>query len=1098
MPAPEIAVAYVSIVPEIQGFTRDLRNQIVGPAGDAGNQAGQAVGAGLRDKVKAGAAAAGIAAGALLVKGIQDAVDQARITKRLQAQLGATGPEAARYGKVAGELYSSGVTESFEEAADAIKSVMQAGIAPPGATNKQLQSIATKAADVANVFDEDLLSVTNAVSQMLRTGMAKNADEAFDILTRGMQNGANKAEDLLDTFNEYGTQFRKLGLDGKEALGLITQMVRAGARDSDVAADALKEFSIRAIDMSDSSREAYEALGLDAKRMEEMIGKGGESAQKGLTMVINRLKDMKDPVEREAAAVGLFGTQAEDLGQALFAMDPSKAVATLGKVGGAADRMGKTLRSGPAHEIEVFKRQLQQGFTEAIGGYLIPFLMRAGSAVKTYLVPAFRGIGSAVASAGRFVRENAAWFTGLAVAIGGLTLALNLSRIATALVTGVFRVYGLLVRGVMGITRAWTAVQAAFNAVMSLNPVALVVIAVVALVAALVVAYKRSEWFRNMVQGAFRAIGAAAMWLWEKAIRPAFNFIVTLVKILATAIVVWLALPAIVAIKLLGAIFGWLWRVAVKPALTAIGNLAKWLYNKAIKPAFAWIRSALTAAGNTAKRVYASYIRPAWQSIANLAKWLYAKAVRPALNSVNSAMRGVASVAKWLWNKGVSPVFKALRDGVRRVSGAFASARKAIGDQWSRLSGIAKKPVAFVINTVYNRGIVGVWNKVASAFGAPKLKAFHPKGFASGGILPGYTPGRDVHRFFSPTGGALDLSGGESIMRPEFTRAVGPGFVYGLNRIAATSGVSGVRKALGMHQAFAGGGIFGWIDDNVLGGYGSKAWDKVKAGASWLKDTMEASARAGVKRVVDPMLKRLPGANTGFGKLIRRLPTRIINAIFGYTKKADKKLVPAVKYNPTKGVEQWRSVVLRALREVGQPAALVNTTLRRMQQESGGNPRAVNLWDINAKNGTPSVGLMQVIGPTFRSYAGKYRNKGPFMYGVSVDPLANIYASMRYALSRYGSLSRAYNQPGGYDSGGWLQPGITPVLNAIGKPEAVLTPTQWNDISTLAQRGSGGLQPGDRLVLVTDGGSFEAYVDRRADARINAGLVEPTALGRSL
>ena len=76
--------------------------------------------------------------------------------------------------------------------------------------------------------------------------------------------------------------------------------------------------------------------------------------------------------------------------------------------------------------------------------------------------------------------------------------------------------------------------------------------------------------------------------------------------------------------------------------------------------------------------------------------------------------------------------------------------------------------------------------------------------------------------------------------------------------------------------------------------------------------------------------------------------------------------------------------------------------------------------DSNAKAGHPSVGLMQVIRGTFQRYAGRYKNTGPFMYGVSVDPLANIYASMRYALSRYGSLSAAYNRPGGYARGGLI------------------------------------------------------------------------------
>lgn len=84
---------------------------------------------------------------------------------------------------------------------------------------------------------------------------------------------------------------------------------------------------------------------------------------------------------------------------------------------------------------------------------------------------------------------------------------------------------------------------------------------------------------------------------------------------------------------------------------------------------------------------------------------------------------------------------------------------------------------------------------------------------ADGGILPGYTPGRDVHMFQSPTGGTLGLSGGESVMRPEWTKAVGADFVNFMNSAARSGGVQGVKRALqrigvpGEGAFYAGGGI---------------------------------------------------------------------------------------------------------------------------------------------------------------------------------------------------------------------------------------------------------------------------------------------------
>jgi phage-related protein len=173
------------------------------------------------------------------------------------------------------------------------------------------------------------------------------------------------------------------------------------------------------------------------------------------------------------------------------------------------------------------------------------------------------------------------------------------------------------------------------------------------------------------------------------------------------------------------------------------------------------------------------------------------------------------------------------------------------------------------------------------------------------------------------------------------------------------------------------------------------------------------------------------------------------------------------------GVSRWSGLVLQMLQVFGQPASLLSTVLRRMNQESGGNPSIVNRTDSNWLAGTPSVGLMQVIGPTFRAFAGPYRNTGPFLYGSSINPAANLYASFAYALSRYGSLSNAFNRAGGYDSGGWLQPGYTLAYNGTGRRERVLTDQQWADAT------------GDTYVTVKIG---EHELTQIVDARVDKGI----------
>ncbi|WKW85482.1 tape measure protein [Rhodococcus phage Reynauld] len=144
------------------------------------------------------------------------------------------------------------------------------------------------------------------------------------------------------------------------------------------------------------------------------------------------------------------------------------------------------------------------------------------------------------------------------------------------------------------------------------------------------------------------------------------------------------------------------------------------------------------------------------------------------------------------------------------------------------------------------------------------------------------------------------------------------------------------------------------------------------------------------------------------------------------------------------GVEQWRGLVQKVLREKGLPVTLDERVLYQMQTESGGNPNALNDWDINWQNGNPSKGLMQVIQTTFEDF------KDPG-YDNIWDPESNIRASLNYAIARYGSVENAFRGVG-YDSGGWLMPGENQrVYNATGKPEPVLTSEQWAQVGKMAE-----------------------------------------------
>lgn len=327
---------------------------------DAGDEAGEGLSAGIIAALATiPVAGAIIGIGAAIGEALLDGLSNEVREDMFSARTGLDEATAARFGRAAGEAYANNWGESIEANLDTARRAVEAGLLAPTATARESQGLIEQITAVATLLEEDIPRVTRTASQLIKTGMADDAAGAFDILVKSQQNSLNVSEDLLDTFDEYSTKFRDLGLDGPRAMGLLAQAVRAGARDTDTAADALKEFAIRAIDGSALSIQSFEILGLSARDMQAQIAAGGEGAAAGLDVVLDRLRAIEDPALRDATAVGLFGTKAEDLGDALYAMDLTNAVDQLGAVEGAAASALGTMGDNAANDIASAQRNIE-------------------------------------------------------------------------------------------------------------------------------------------------------------------------------------------------------------------------------------------------------------------------------------------------------------------------------------------------------------------------------------------------------------------------------------------------------------------------------------------------------------------------------------------------------------------------------------------------------------------------------------------------------------------------------------------------------------------------------------------------------------------
>lgn len=377
--ATEIASAYVSLIPSFKGGAAAISSELGGPSVDAGKEAGGKFGGAFSGAfggiLKAGALLGGLA---LVTDVLQQSITQADLPGTLRSQFALSEADAATAAKAAGDVYAAGFGESLTAVGTTAGNVQKA-LNDLGTTG-DLGELTTQAQVLADKFGEDVSSNINAASQLVKTGLAPNLDSAFDILTAGFQSNANAGQDFLDTVTEYSVQFQALGLDGASALGLINQGLEAGARNSDLVADALKEFNLRATEGGAEASAAFESMGLNAADMTAAIAGGGDGAAAALDQTLDALRGIEDPVARDAAAVALFGTQAEDLGDSLYALDPSEAASKIGDVAGAADKLTST--KSASQSITALGRSFKSGLAEAITP-LIPLL----SGLMDFLMP---------------------------------------------------------------------------------------------------------------------------------------------------------------------------------------------------------------------------------------------------------------------------------------------------------------------------------------------------------------------------------------------------------------------------------------------------------------------------------------------------------------------------------------------------------------------------------------------------------------------------------------------------------------------------------------------------------------------------------------
>lgn len=272
---------------------------------------------------------------------------------KIQNSLGVTAEEAEKLTKTAKAIYKDGFGESMEDVRNALIQTKQN---IHDLNDEDLQDITTKASLLADTFDSEVNVVTRAGNNLMQ-GFGLSAEEAFDLMAYGAQNGLNFSDELFDNLSEYAPLFGKMGFSADEYFQLLIKGSKAGVYNLDYINDAMKEFQIRLKDGSKSTADAMGEMSKETQNVWKSFLKGEKTVKDVHNTVIKELKSMENQTKANEIAAGLYGTKFEDL--------ESDAVYALGNINGELEDVDGTMDAMVKTQEETFGQRFQSMLREA-------------------------------------------------------------------------------------------------------------------------------------------------------------------------------------------------------------------------------------------------------------------------------------------------------------------------------------------------------------------------------------------------------------------------------------------------------------------------------------------------------------------------------------------------------------------------------------------------------------------------------------------------------------------------------------------------------------------------------------------------------------
>lgn len=385
----------------------------------------------------------------------------------------------------------------------------------------KLQDMTEKAMTLEDVFGMDMTETLRGV-QSLMTHFGMTSEEAFDYISSGAQNGLNYTDELGDNVSEYAGKFAEAGYSADEYFQLLQNGSNGGAYNLDKVNDAINEVTARLAD--GTIGDSLDMFSGDTQELFKAWQDGEATQKQVIDSIVSDIQSTTGEQEKMNMAAKAFGTMAED-GGTMFIESLTSVGNTYDDVQGKADNLANTKYDTPIAAIQGIGRTLKTDLLQPLVDKLMPYLNDMADWVTENLPTFIEKVKELVNK----VNELLPLIVGVASAIGTLMIIGKISALMTTL-SGIMAAAAAAGGGLTGVL---TALNLAFLA----NPITWVVAAIVGLVAAFVVLWKKSDAFRNFwinlwenIKSGFKSAVSGIVTFFTETIPNAFNSVIEWIK----------------------------------------------------------------------------------------------------------------------------------------------------------------------------------------------------------------------------------------------------------------------------------------------------------------------------------------------------------------------------------------------------------------------------------------------------------------------------------------------------------------------------------------------------------------------------------------